>query len=112
MSRTASGKWKATRARVIRRARVAAREAGHPEWTACALCSRPVYFDAPWKSHGAAQVDHVVSPLDRPDLEFVLSNLRVAHRSCNASRGRPGHARRVERRSAVDSEPIRSSRDW
>lgn len=112
-SRTASGRWKATRGRVLRRARAAAREAGHPAWIACALCQRPAYFDAPWKSPGAVQVDHIVSPLDRPDLEFVLSNLQVAHRACNARRGRPGRERahRAERRSVLDAAPS-TSRDW
>jgi len=46
----------------------------------CHICRGPVLRQD-------ASVDHVVPRSIRPDLTFVRSNLRLAHRDCNSSRG-------------------------
>lgn len=40
----------------------------------CALCG----------GLGANSVDHIVSRIERPDLELVKSNCQAAHTSCNS----------------------------
>lgn len=46
--------------------------------TICHLCGR----------EGADTVDHIVPRSVRPDLSFVVSNGRPAHKTCNSSRGK------------------------
>ena len=69
-----SPRWKRVRKIVLRGA------------THCALCHRPLDFDAVPRSRWSPSVDHIV-PLALGGDPFALSNLRAVHYRCNTSLG-------------------------
>ena len=69
-----AGKWGGRRAQALTR-RVVYRDSG-----ICWLCGQP----------GATTADHVMPQSRFPELTWVESNLRAAHRRCNQSRGASG----------------------
>lgn len=78
--------WERTRARVLAR-----------DDRVCWLCG----------GDGADSADHVVPRVMGGDHKD--SNLRAAHKACNAARGAPGHDKRQGKRHTMPSATIR---DW
>lgn len=60
-------RWRALRASIL----------NGPGGNICHLCGKP----------GADEVDHVIPRVQRPDLAMTPSNLKPAHKTCNASKG-------------------------
>lgn len=52
----------------------------------CHLCHQPINYSAPPLTKDAFEVDHILPVKQRPDLEYVASNLAPSHSSCNRSR--------------------------
>ncbi len=104
--RTGTAWWRA-RQRVLDRA------------THCAICKRPLDFDAKPKSSWAPSVDHIIpvsktkhlSLSQQRDLAVDPSNLRAVHFGCNASRG-AGRARKPTLAPEGPQPPMRWSRWW
>ena len=87
--------WRRLRQRVLRGA------------THCAICHRPLDFNARPCSRWAPSVDHII-PLARGGLPFALANLQACHYSCNAAKG-AGRGRTV--RLVQQEEPVGRA-DW
>lgn len=67
------------------RARVRARAKGRGE--RCAICGRPIDYDAPPRHPNSWTLDHI-KPVDLyPELALDPANCQSAHFSCNASKG-------------------------
>lgn len=56
----------------------------------CWICGGRIDYLLPPGSPNGWEPDHVISPLDRPDLAEDATNIRSAHVSCNRRRGRNG----------------------
>ena len=67
----------------------------------CWLCGKPVDKSLPHTSRWSKSLDHVL-PLHRGGAMLARSNARLAHRTCNVSRGN------VTRKHGAR----RQSRDW
>lgn len=85
--RSLSSKYRPNRGRFV--ARAVRLEIYERDGWVCQLCAQPVDRDLPANDRMAASLDHVVPQSTVLFPNHAPSNLRLAHRSCNAVRG-PG----------------------
>jgi len=81
-----TARWKRLRARLVAAA------------THCAECGLPLDKDAPPRTRWRPSVGHIAQVIDRPDLAYQPSNLRVVHVGCNSrlsNLARRGHPDRI-----------------
>jgi 5-methylcytosine-specific restriction endonuclease McrA len=83
--------------------------------THCAICRRPLDFNAPPRSRWAPSVDHIIplatlkhyEPAERRRLATDPANMRPAHVTCNSSRGaRSGNASRRQPQPRAQTRSI------
>lgn len=74
--------WRRLRSKLFKRAR----ETDAPCW----ICGGRIDYLAEPGTPNAWEPDHVISPLDRPELAHDVTNIRDSHASCNRRRGRNG----------------------
>lgn len=75
------------------------------EETHCWVCREYVDQRLHHNDRRARSVDHVIPRWRRPDLAYVRSNLRLAHRGCNSSRGNRERARASTDRGRISVDP-------
>lgn len=73
-----------------RRLRLQLKAKAERERHVCWICGQPIDYSAPTGTPDAWEPDHIISPLERPDLAEDPANIRSAHSSCNRSRGLDG----------------------
>ena len=80
----------------------------------CGICGKPVDFRIKYPDPMSACIDHII-PVDKGGHPSDLSNLQLAHWTCNrqkSDRLPPGRGQEAERTKVISNRILPQSIDW
>lgn len=79
--------------------------------TTCGICGKPVDFSLKFPHPLSACIDHII-PIDRGGHPSDISNLQLAHLTCNRAKATRLLSHKAQPTEAITNRNLPQSRDW